>query len=252
MVNISVWIMNGLSLPIFNKVVGTGCLLGMGVFLTVIVLQIRKDRQFLKQKLVYLFLTLLFIVIHSRVMFEMNIEIIHSIEFSLLAYLLFALSRSVGFAIVFALPVMLLDEWNQYILLYPEYVMYYEFNDIVMDILGSGLALVTLSVFGIYPKCSNKSLWAKPEILFLFGLLTVTALAINSGYLAQYISTQNSNTVFAFNKMQNPDNFWTIHSFTKARYHIMGPVEGITVIVMLCLFYAVWDNLIQDSELKEE
>ena len=148
-VKLSVWVQWHLSLPVYNNVVKGGSILLLVLYLALCFTQLKSHSGNRQLKITYLFLVLSFIILHFRIMFEMNIEIIHIFQYSILAFLLFPLTRRFGAAVCFAIPFMLVDEWNQYINLYPDYVEYFEFNDVILDINGCGLAMVTLYICGV-------------------------------------------------------------------------------------------------------
>ncbi|MBK7149891.1 MAG: VanZ family protein [Bacteroidetes bacterium] len=77
---------------------------------------------------------------------------IHALEFTWLVFLLFPVANRYSAAICLTLPFMLLDEWYQYILLYPEFNDYFDLNDILMDTYGCGLMMVLLMLLGVKNK----------------------------------------------------------------------------------------------------
>ncbi|HWB64050.1 MAG TPA: hypothetical protein VG603_11105, partial [Chitinophagales bacterium] len=113
--NLSVLVQHSLSLPVYNAtVLVITLLLGLGgsAYLLAALKTKTPNRNL---QLIYLFASIAFIIIHFRVMFEMNIEIIHIFEFSILSFLLFPFTRRFGAAVLFTVPFMLLDEWHQYV-----------------------------------------------------------------------------------------------------------------------------------------
>jgi hypothetical protein len=119
---LSVFVQNKLSLPVYNSVVIAVSSTLLALYLLFMYTQITVHTGNRGHKLIYLLLCLSFIILHFNFMFEMNIEIIHVFQYSILALLLFPLTRRFGAAVCFAIPFMLADEWNQYINLYPGFV----------------------------------------------------------------------------------------------------------------------------------
>jgi hypothetical protein len=236
-VNISVSIMNSLSLPVYNYVVKVVGLTTGFILISLLLLSLARNRKDSGRKIFYLTATSIFIVVHASFMFEMNIEIIHSFEYSILALLLFTIFGRMGTAIVFSLPIMMLDEWYQYKILYPTYVEYYELNDILMDIFGAAFALITFWILGaIQPKPAKKFLY-RIEVKLIAGLLFLIAIAFAAGLFATHQSTSSSQTIFVFSRLTSPDLFWRVHAFTKATYHVLTPLEGVLAIACTCFFY---------------
>ena len=242
-VYLSIIVMNYFSLPLYNWLVTSVLFVFLGTFIYFIFNHIRKYKHPIKSQLLYLVVTLVLIIIHFITLFEMNIEIIHVLEYAGLAVLFYVLFARAGAAIIFSIPIMLWDEWRQYVILYPSYVQYFELNDIVIDILGSGFVLVSLSVFGISIKSNSLLIWKLPELHFLFTLILATIFSFNFGWIVDYQSEVQINTVFIMNKMSNHFDFWNIHPFTKAQYHILSPNWGVSIILVLSLFYISFDRI---------
>ena len=73
----------------------------------------------------------------------MNVELIHVPMYIALTFFLFFAFRHWTMVVLVALPIMLYDEWYQYMVLHAHYETYYSFNDVMCDVLG----LATLNYF---------------------------------------------------------------------------------------------------------
>jgi hypothetical protein len=243
MVNVTLKIISHLSLKVFNQVVAGICIIFLIAFLATLVNRLLKYKKNIITKLFFLFTSAGFMIIHSQIMFEMNIEIIHSFEYSLLAFLLFPLFNRFGAAIIFSLPVMLIDEWMQYQVMYIGYVQFLELNDILMDTLGCGFMMVTIWIFGVEPERKKMSFKNSAEFIFLFLLITVIISLLFSCKVSFYETTKCSNTWLVLNQLENPFTFWQIHPYHGSKYHVMKPAEGFFAILSFCLFYSSIDFL---------
>lgn len=240
-VEVSINIMNSLSLEVYNYWIKIISVAIMMVLSYVILHQIWHQKEKRGIKLFFLITTVTLMAIHAITMFEMNIEIIHGLMYGILTLLLFPLTGRYATAIIYALPVMLYDEWYQYILLYPDYVQYYELNDIIMDLLGSGLMIAILFSFDILPFKNNKPILKRLEWYVIPVLIVATVFIIASCYVAIYPKDVCNNTVFVLNKLSQPELFWQIHPFTKAKYHVLSIGEALILIATLCYGYAMLD-----------
>jgi len=239
---LSVFVEHHLSLPVYNKVVIGVCIVLLALYLLLVFDQLKKRADNRIHKIIYLVFALSFIIIHFKIMFEMNIEIIHIFQYSILAFLLFPLTRRFGAAVCFAIPFMLVDEWNQYINLYPGYVEYFEFNDVILDINGCGLAMVTLYLCGVAGVTTLKPLWKRPEFILIVGLTFSVFIAIKTCFIALYTADKCSNTWLVLNIIKEQQFFWRKFPGRDAVYHIMQPVEAIVAIIALALFYFGMDS----------
>lgn len=237
MVHVSVWVMNGLSLAVYNKVVIAVFTLFLILFSVFLYMQLKDNTENLKLKIFYLVSIVSLIVVHFKIMFEMNIEIIHMYEFPVLAILIFPLTRSFGSTILLTLPFMLIDEWHQYIVLYPSYVDYFEFNDVVLDINGCALAMVSLMICGVRGRISNTPLWKKREFIALCFIILLIIASVKTCFIALYEEDQCSNTWLVLNRIHEARNFWRQYPGRDVVYHVMQPLESLIIIPSLILFY---------------
>lgn len=243
MVHFSMWVESKLGgIETYNLVVAV-------IFLTVLLLlsffvlkNLTNDRKNKKLKIFYLVSTVALIIIHSRFMFDSNIEIIHSFEFTILAFLIFPLTKRFGAAILFTLPFMLFDEWYQYIILYPGWNDYFDLNDILMDTYGCGLTMIVIMIFGIKGSENIKPFWQRSEFISLACLVVAVLLAIKMCFIATYANEACNNTWLVMNERITPEPFLRAHPTHHISYHVMKPLEGLTAIVTLHLFYFGLDS----------
>lgn len=234
---LSVFVEHHLTLPVYNKVVIAVSLSLLPVYLLLIFRGIKKHTDNRAHKIIYLLLTLSFIILHFNIMFEMNIEIIHVFQYSILAFLIFPLTRRFGAAVCFAIPFMLVDEWNQYINLYPGFVQYFEFNDVILDINGCGLAMITLYIAGVKGAENMKPLWKRPEFILLVAELVVIAVLVQVCFVSLYAADKCPNTWLVLNIVPEAPAFWRKFPGRDVVYHIMQPLEAIISIAVLAVFY---------------
>ena len=243
MVLLSIWVEKQLGgIESYNLIVAI-------VFLTVLLLlsffvlkKLAADRKNQKLKIFYLISTVVLIIIHSRFMFDSNIEIIHSFEFTILAFLIFPLTKRFGAAILFTLPFMLFDEWYQYIILYPDWNDYFDLNDILMDTYGCGLTMIILLIFEIKGSENVKPFWQRSEFISLACLVVAVLVAIKVCFIAAYANEACSNTWLVMNERATPEPFLRAHPTHHISYHVMKPFEGLIAIVTLHLFYIGLDS----------
>lgn len=246
MVLVSVWIQNKISFEVYNKSVEVVYLLFLVLLTGFLWRQFKLHRQHLRLKFTYLLLTIAFIVIHSRFMFDSNIEVIHSFEFTLLAFLIFPFTKRFGAAILFTLPFMLVDEWYQYTLLYP-YLDYLDLNDIMMDTYGCGLMMTVLFISGVSYRHQVAPMLKRPEFITWVVLVVVILLAAALCVIAPYAFNSCDNTLLVINERNAAEPFWRQHPGFKTIYHVMKPIEAFVAIASLHLFYLGLDSFRKQS-----
>ena len=234
---------NEIGLQVFNRytaiVSGVILVMLLGLLLRGLV----KIPAFRTLKIALTGLWLAFLLVHWFMMLEMKIEIIHAFEYALLAMLIYPLFNRFAPALVFSLPVMITDELYQYLHLYPNYVEYFEINDIVLDMLGAGLGLILIWILGTSPQAFKKQAFKKPEIisLVLFNLLVI--LGFISGLFARIPAEAGENTIFIFNRLKSPFQFWQEHPFNEVTYHVIQVFEGLVIINILILLFIALDGI---------
>ncbi len=186
----------------------------------------------------YGFSTLILMATHAQFMFDSNIEVIHALEFTLLVLLIFPLVNRFSAAICFTLPFMLIDEWYQYILLYPDFNDYFDLNDILMDTYGCGLMMVLLMLLGIKNTTDTPALWKRGEVRWLLLLTGCIIVGVATGIISPYL---NDTALLVMNERSIAEPFWRFHIAHNRYYHVMAPAEGFAAIGLLYLFYLGMD-----------
>ncbi len=243
-VQLSVKVMNSFTLKVYNQIVML-CIVSVGIILVLYTLySLTVIKQQWKVKLLFFLGCLFYLFVHVSTLFEMNIEIIHIVEYIVLSFLLFPFTRSIGATLIFALPVMIGDELNQYLVLYPGYNKYFEWSDILMDIVGSGMLLLLLNIAGLHVQKRVKAFLVRPELILLVFLYLCLFVGWFSGALVSTTAEMQSNTIFVFNQLKQPELFWQTHAFTGARYHVLWPMEGALLILLLFSYFIVYDQFV--------
>ena len=243
LVLLSMWMEHNLTIETYNVLVAAVFLTLLGLLLFYLSKLFLKYRENRNLKLVYLLTTLLLLIFHSRFMFDSNIEVIHAFEFTFLAFLIFPFTKRFGAAIFFTLPFMLIDEWYQYILLYPQWNDYFDLNDIMTDTYGCALTMLALMIAGVKGNENVKPVWKRPEFIGLIAGLILVLAATQLGYLVSYANEAGSNTLLVMNKSLTGEPFWRAHPTHHILYHVMKPVEGLIAIASLHFFYFGLDSL---------
>jgi hypothetical protein len=241
LVNISVKVMNDMGLAAYNVMVS---ILAFTVFAAVasfVAISIIRPENNRNLKILLSAGILAAIMLHYIFLLEMNIEIVHAFAYGGLVYLIYAYTLRYGAAIVWAVPVMLFDEWYQYILLYPHYVEYWELNDVVLDMLGASLILILLFVSN-QPHKNSKPYFTRPEFILGGSMVVLFIVATASCIFALHISEVCHHTVFVMNKMETAITGWHIHGFTQKKYYILSPAQSIVLISAISFAFIGLDS----------
>ena len=194
----------------------------------------RRPQNILHGLLIFTLLIGSWITAHTLLLLEMNVELIHVPMYAILAFFLFFAFRHWTMVVLVALPIMLYDEWYQYIVLHAHYETYYSFNDVMCDVLGLAVGLLLLAILGFYP--AHRRLHAM-EWVYL-SAISLSALYLawlwHKGILIGYQADELLHTRFVFNQLLNPTQLWQIHSYTYKEYMVLKPIMGVSAVFGSC------------------
>lgn len=240
-VNLSVKVMNGLSLTIYNRLVAVISASGLVGVLGLVGLAVRSKANVQRSGVLFVMAILAALVVHFFVFTEMNIEFIHAMEFGLLAALIYPLVGRYGAAVIYSLPVMLFDEWYQYQVLF-DWVEYFDFNDILLDLLGAGLFLAVLKTFNNAAEMPAP-IFKRPEVYVLLFMVLAVLLLLLSSAVVPYPENVEPNTWLILNNIKEPYGFWREHPLIGSSYHVLEPIAGLVTVFAVCLIYLTMDPI---------
>ncbi len=163
-----------------------------------------------------------------------NIEMIHIIQYAIFAMIAYPLIQNSFGVLLFTTLAGAIDEAYQYFYLSPERTDYYDFNDVIINMVGASTGLLIIYVF--FPLLDKTKKW-NSSLFLLYGLIGVLIyFAITFDYLWVY-PTENSVHLYTFVREINPD-FWTFLP-SGIVYHVIKPLEGMFVIFSLFIFYGI-------------
>ena len=191
----------------------------------------------------YLAITIFLMVVSFHMLIIHNIEIIHFAQYAGMAILLYPLVKTISGTIFWSTILGTIDEAYQYFYLSPDRTDYFDFNDIILDLLG---AAIGLSIIISHVKNLNKPIpkkWYKsPIILTTIGIIVSTYLLLKTSILQIYPNSElNSDAILLVRKLD--PNFWTHIKHLHVKFHIVQPFEGIIIISLLLIGYWIFDMI---------
>ncbi|MEM1122616.1 MAG: VanZ family protein [Bacteroidota bacterium] len=178
--------------------------------------------------------TLLLILLCFNTILVVNVEIIHFVQYALLALLLFPLLNNYRDTLFFAMLLGAIDEAYQYLYLAPNN-NYFDFNDVIIDLIGAALGLLLLWASGIRNSSTNQKWYKTPTFIGLMALVALTIIGFWMDFIAVYpIETGAYAPVQLIKKIQ--EGFWTI-IHPNVKFHVVQPLEGLLILGALFGFY---------------
>lgn len=225
----------------YNQLILSLGILGGISYLVLIGLGAKNYPKRLKTVLIYLTATFLFIFVAIKVLMVVNVEMVHLLQYGLLTLLLFPLFFSFKSTLFYAIILGSLDEAYQYWILTPISTDYYDFNDLIINLLGASLGLILLYASGhqVKPKIFE---WYQSSVKITTLLLSLILLLFYFyGLLSIYpINGQIQPPILLIRKIQ-PD-FWTIAE-PNIKFHVLRPFWGTLISILLFHFYKRIDVL---------
>jgi len=196
----------------------------------------KKTLQHPQKKLIifYLLSTIAFAALCINVLFVINIEVVHFFQYAVFALLCYPLTLNYNQSLIISTLAGALDEAYQYFYLAPQRTNYFDFNDVIINLIGVAFGLVIIKIFKPASKTFNLNQFIKSPAFILIVLVSaITSIAIFTNLLGIY----HTNTEAQFLLVKKAfDSFWiTVHP--NITYHVMLPLEGVLITVALWLFY---------------
>lgn len=195
-----------------------------------------------RQKIgVYLTITFLLVIFCFNVLFVINVEAIHFVQYAILAMLLFPLLKNCKDTMALAIFLGALDELYQYLVL-DTTAQYFDFNDVFLDALGAGIGLVILKILAV-PSLQ------KPHVpiykTLAFRLIGLVAMSLCVLYVLGHFSVNMNQEEPAFFTLfkSAPAGFWYYPKGPYAKFHVLNPIPGLCLIFAVAYFYGLLDRL---------
>ena len=210
----------------FNKIFTQGGIIAIVIYLALTLPPILKKKRW--ATLYYLIGTLLITAACVPTLIVVNSEFIHFFQYALLSFLLLPLLQSYWLALVVGTILGIIDEWIQYTIISAGRTQYFDFNDVVLNLLGSAIGLISIGaiVHQRYPvTLLPKTGWYVLGALVTFFFITWLANGIDI-----YPDSKNP-APFTLIKTKEK-TFWTVLP-PHRRFHVLRPLEGLLLLSLL-------------------
>lgn len=238
MVSLSLWVTNSLTLPRYDLIIAAIMMAAVLLIIFLFIKNLRAISHAADVKIFYMTILIGLTVIHTQMNFVMNIEVIHMLQFGIIALLIFPLTRSFGATLYYTVMLGLLDELFQYRILYPDKNDYLDFNDVVLDQLGAGIMLVYLYSCGIGSHHNGRKWNKSPVLISTVVAAAAVAVSFHFSWISVYDTAGSAGSLLILSESSGPEGFWRQVPNLNKVYHVMSPMEGVLVIAAICgLFY---------------
>ena len=233
------WLFDGhLTRNDYNGLILAISMAGLLLYVYTLVKNTRENSGLRKLIFFYLAVTVVFTILCFKLLIVINIEVVHFVQYGAMAFLLFPLVKRYGETVFWATLMGAADEGWQYIYLAPAKSNYYDFNDVIINLLGAvfGLLLVRSlqPEFALQPRWQ---IWKSPAFYTSLLLGCVIWLSLRNGWLHVFApATEGPDRLWSLIRVAQPGFWTTVHP--QVTFHVVQPVEGLVITGLLLLLYA--------------
>lgn len=220
----------GVSRDQYNDYVAIVATLTLLAVIVLIFNSLRQNVQ-LKKITFYLLASTALSVLMIKTLFVINIEIVHFPQYACFAILIFPLVKRYQSALIWTTIAGAVDEAYQYFYLAPNETGYYDFNDVITNLIGASFGLIILRASKV-PNPPSPSFFKRSEVQILIAsVLTISVL-----FLFNILGIHEADGAMYPIVKKEINSFWsTVHP--QVTYHVVRPLEGVILTILLFLFY---------------
>jgi len=186
--------------------------------------------------LFYLSSLILLIVAAVNVIMVVNVEIIHILQYCVMALILFPIIRDFNTVMICTTLLGALDEAYQYWYLFPEKSDYFDFNDVIINFLGVILGLIILRSQGFKSTLKEKAWYKTTTFYIIFSVVLLTLIGLYTGLISADAPGKSYSHAFIELVRKHKPGFWRIIP-PQVKFHVIRPLEFVGLISFLFVFY---------------
>ena len=180
----------------------------------------------------YMALNIVLAILVIELLFVVNIEFIHYPQYALFAILSFPLIQNYHQTLIWSTLAGVMDEAYQYFYLSPKDTWYYDFNDIITNLIGVIFGLLILRSLGT-KEHKWPTFYRSPAFIGVLTLLIIVIVLDATTFFSIY---PNDDAQFQLLRKW-PDGFWS-RARPKIIYHVTLPLEGSLITIGLWVVYS--------------
>lgn len=223
----------------YNNIV-TGVVLATSSVLAYTIYRKHQGRALPKRLWLILSYTVIAIIVCFAFLFVIHIEAIHFVQYAILAYLMRGVISSYLAVAIIATLMGAYDELYQYLVL-DTMASYYDFNDVFLDAVGTGIGLLGSWFVRGYEVKVRPVWWRRPEWVLLAVTALVLCLMAMIGEFTVNPKAGDPALLILFKRA--PQGFWHYPAGPYARFHILTPIPGLILIAITVYIYGLLDKI---------
>ena len=186
--------------------------------------------------------TAVFVGLSHWLLMSVHTEAIHFLQYGIFSAMVFSVVRRIPATMMITTLVGMLDEAYQFWFLYPDWPVYYDFNDVILNSLAGGMMLLfLLSTFPEMLHDDSNDRWPIRNIdMLLFAVIAfVFVTGVSTGLIAlyKYPDLDMSKTLLLLHRTTPPDNIWYYAWWSGKHFLALSSVNGLIILFLIPLFY---------------
>ena len=220
----------------YNRILLVCVVCGLLVYLIVVFKEFQETTY--KALVGYFIINLILAALCFKFLFVVNVEAIHFLQYGIFAFLCFPLVRNYSLALVYTVIAGSIDEAYQFYYLAPERTQYYDFNDVIINLIGAVFGLLIIRTLRRKSfKYSFKTFFKSKHLIILLAVFLFIIGLFSSGILVKYYDPQNLDAKFWL--IRKPvTGFWKLERQFNFKFHVVQPWEGVLIVASLLLMYS--------------
>lgn len=169
-------------------------------------------------------------------------ESIHFVQYTILAVLIGYWTRNIMYTSVGSLIAATIDEAGQYLIIRPDATEYFDFNDVVLDMVGVGYGILVLAV--LFSDRIKTTINWRQFLGFCVAVLSLLVILLLSNIIS--IGPESTPIWFELVKVEQSTDFWTFKR-NGSIYHVLSPVEGVLFLLGFLGLHYIWYRVLNRS-----
>ena len=211
----------------------------IGVFVVYALVMYRGIRESNPRRLLFFFVfNLVLAVVCINMLFVVNVEAIHFLQYGIFAVLCFPLIQNYTLTLIYTTLAGAVDEAYQFYYLAPERTDYYDFNDVIINLVGAVFGLLLVRSLARKTYLYEWTSIIKSKHLLFFSMLFLSIIVLfATGILVKDYDPQNLTAKYWLIR-EPAEGFWNTVKRFGFRYHVVQPWEGLCLVSLLILVYS--------------
>lgn len=179
-------------------------------------------------------------------LFTVVSEAVHYLQYAILTVLLFPLARRIGAAMLWATLIGVVDEAHQYWVLHPDWGVYLDWNDIVVNAIGALVGGLCLAIAVEQPSRRAPRRTLSAAFVLTAAILMAGWALVATGKIALHAGASGARPAGVWMLLDRGSGggpFWMTAEWAGKRFHVLSAPAGACLLAAFAFFAAAVDRV---------